>query len=233
MPCLYCFLSFPLLDAMEVLYRDDQKFLAQIAEMEDRAEANMERGGELVSASAELRTDNFKIWAGGADIATIAMVFTDIVGATNLNISLGDERWQIVMESHLGRAGRLIEKGKGYLLKTKGDGVIAAFRDAGSALDFALAFKRKPGESQLKIRAGIHIGQIALSAGDVFGQQVNMVARIEAKATDGGIWVSAKIKEDIESRQSARHQDLKWTPHRNEVLKGFPGTFMLWSVEEL
>jgi class 3 adenylate cyclase len=232
MPCLYCYKNFPLLDALELLYRDDRNFIAQIAAMEDLAEARMERSGELVSASAELRTENFKTWAGGADIATIAIVFTDMVGGTGLNVEFGDERWQQVSEAHFSMARRFIGQGSGYLLKTKGDGVIAAFRDAGTALDFALALSRDTGSNKVKIRAGIHIGPMGVSTGDVFGQQVNMVARIEAKAKEGGIWVSAKIKEDIGIRNSARHQQLKWTEHPNEVLKGFPGLFVLWSVEK-
>jgi len=232
MPCLYCFKTFLLLDALEVLYRDDRKFLAQIAEMEGRAEASMERSGQLVAASAELRTENFKAWAGGADIATVAIVFTDIVGGTGLNVAFGDERWQQVSEAHFARAGQLISKVNGYLLKTKGDGVIGAFHDAGTALDFALALNRNPGDNQIKIRVGIHIGPMALTTGDVFGQQVNMVARIEAKARGGGVWVSAKIKEDIDIRKSARHQYLVWTEHPDEILKGFPGRYLLWSVKE-
>ncbi len=229
--CQDCGGAIPLVDALEVLYHDDPKFRAQIAAMESRAEASMERGGELVSASAELRTDTFKQWAGGADIATIAIVFTDMVGGTGLNVEFGDERWQQVSEAHFTRARELIEQGRGYLLKTKGDGVIATFHDAGAALDFALALSRDTGSKQVRIRAGIHIGPVSVSEGDVFGQQVNMAARIEAKAETGGIWVSAKVKEDIGIRNSAKHQRLKWTEHSDEELKGFPGRFTLWSVE--
>lgn len=232
MPCLYCFKPFPLMDALELLYHDDEKFLSQIAEMESRAEASMERGGELVAASAELRTENFKNWAGGADIATVAIVFTDVLDSTVMNVEVGDERWRHVREAHFARAGELVKEGRGYLIKTIGDSVMAAFHSAVGALDFALALGRDTGHESVRIRAGIHVGPVEVSSGDAFGQQVNMAARVEAKAKDGGIWVSAKVKEDVDTLRSSKHRELKWTEHHDEELKGFPQKCTLWSVEE-
>ncbi len=231
MPCLYCFKNFPLLDALEILYRDDEKFLAQIAEMESRAEASMERGGELVSAAAELRTENFKTWAGGVDIATVAIVFTDVLNSTGLNVESGDEPWRQVREAHFARAKELIKQGRGYLVKTIGDSVMAAFHSAADALDFALALHRQTGHESINIRAGVHIGPVEVTDGDAFGQQVNMAARVEAKAEGGGIWVSAQVKEDIDSLRASKHSQLKWTEHPGEELKGFPRKCTLWSVE--
>jgi class 3 adenylate cyclase len=232
MPCLYCFKSFDLLDALEMLYHDDPKFRAQIAAMESHAEASMERGGGLVSASAELRTENFKQWAGGAEIATVAIVFTDVLESTRLNVELGIEGWRHVRVAHFARAGELIKRGHGYLIKTIGDQVMAAFHSAADALDFTLALRRQTGHELVKIRAGIHIGSVEVSPGDAFGQHVSMAARIEAKAKDGGIWVSDEIKDDIDTLGASKHGELKWMPHPNEELRGFPGRFMLWSVEE-
>lgn len=231
MPCLYCYKNFPLLDALELLYRDDEKFLAQIAEMESRAEARMERGGELVSASAELRTENFKRWAGGAGRATVAIVFTDVLNSTGLNVEFGDDPWRQIREAHFARAKKLVGQGRGYLIKTIGDSVMAAFHNAGDALDFALALHRDTGHKSVSIRAGIHIGPVEVTTGDAFGQQVSMAARVEAKAKEGGVWVSAKVKEDVDTLRASKHQHLKWTEHPDEELKGFQKS-TLWSVEE-
>ena len=46
---------------------------------------------------------------------------------------------------------------------------------------------------------------------------------------NGGVWVSAKVKEDIDTVRAAKHQQLKWTEHPDEELKGFPNC-TLWSV---
>jgi small GTP-binding protein len=231
MPCLYCFKTFPLFDALEVLYRDDKKFLTQIAAMESRAEARIERGGELISASAELRTGNFKEWARGATIATVAIVFTDVVNSTELNIEFGDEQWRHVCEAHFAQARELIQRGHGYLIKTIGDSVMAAFHSASVALDFALDLHCWTGHESIRIRAGIHIGPVEITSGDAFGQQVSMAARVEAKAENGGIWVSAQVKEDIDILRASKHSSLKWVEHTDVELKGFPQKCTLWSVE--
>jgi small GTP-binding protein len=243
MPCLYCFKPIRLLDALEVLYRDDKKFLSQIAEMETRAEASMERGGGFVAASAELRTENFKEWAGGAGIANVAIVFTDVLDSTRLNVEFGDEQWRQIREAHFARARTLVKAGRGYLIKTIGDSVMAAFHSASDALDFTLALHRDTGHEQIKIRAGLHVGPVEVSDGDAFGQQVSMAARVEAQGKkireaqgqeikDGGIWTSAKVKEDVETLRAVRHRHLKWVEHAAQELKGFPGSYTLWSVTE-
>jgi class 3 adenylate cyclase len=230
--CQYCDKPIPLIDALEMLYRDDEKFLTQIAEMESRAEASMERGGELVSASAELRTDNFKNWAGGAEIANVAIVFTDVLDSTALNVDVGDAPWRRVREAHFARAAGLVKQGRGYLIKTIGDSVMAAFHNASDALDFALALHRDTGHESVRIRAGIHIGPVEVTAGDAFGQQVSMAARVESKAKDGGVWVSANVKEDVDTLRASKHRHLKWNEHPGEELKGFQKKCTLWSVEE-
>jgi class 3 adenylate cyclase len=192
----------------------------------------MERGGELVSAAAELRTENFKTWAGGAGIATVAIVFTDVVGSTALNVKLGDEHWRQAREAHFARARELVKRGSGYLIKTIGDSVMAAFHSADAALDFALALHRQTGHDAVKIRAGIHIGPVEVTAGDAFGQQVSMAARIEGKAKEkgNGVVVSAKVKEDVETLRAAKHRNLKWAEYPDEELKDF-SRCTLWSVE--
>ena len=230
--CQDCGGAIPLVDALELLYRDERKFLTQIAAMESRAEASMERGGQLVAASAELRTENFKEWAGGAHIATLALVFTDVIGSTGLGVELGDEHWRRVREAHFKQAGEFVARGRGYLIKTIGDSVMAAFHSADAALDFALALHGQTGHEAVKIRAGVHIGAVEVAAGDAFGQQVNMAARVEGKAKqDGGIWTSAQVKADIDTLRAARHSQLKWTEHAGEKLDGFPRECTLWSVE--
>jgi small GTP-binding protein len=232
LPCLYCFREFPLLDVLELLYRDDEKFLSQIEAMENRAEARMERGGQFISASAEMRTGSFEDWARGADIATVAIVFTDVVDSTKLNVELGDEQWRQIRKAHFSRAKKVIGRERGYLIKTMGDSVMAAFHSAVEALDFALSLRADTGHNVVLVRAGIHIGPVEVSEGDAFGQQVNMAARVEAKATGDGLWVSARVKEDIDSLRALRHVGLKWREHQSQELKGFPRTYTLWSVEQ-
>lgn len=229
--CPDCGESIPLVDTLELLYRDDQKFLMEVARMESRAGARMERSGKFVAAAAELRTEDFKQWTGLAEIATVAIVFTDVVGSTRLNVEYGDEGWRYVRDAHFARAIELIQRGNGYLIKTIGDSIMAAFHSAADALDFTLSLHQQTGHKAIRIRVGIHIGPMEVTSDDAFGQQVSMAARIEAKAKDGGIWVSAQIKEDIDILRSTKHRELIWIEHPDEELKGFPQKCTLWSIE--
>ena len=136
-----------------------------------------------------------------------------------------------VREAHFARASELVKRGKGYFIKTIGDSVMAAFHSAADALDFALGLYHQTGHESIKIRAGIHIGPVEVASGDAFGQQVSMAARVEAKAREGGIWVSNQVKEDIDALRASKHAHLKWTEHPREKLKGFPRKCTLWSIE--
>ena len=112
---------------------------------------------------------------------------------------------------------------------------MAAFKSAVAALDFARALRRNTGHESVKIRAGIHVGPVEVSDGDAFGQHVNMAARVEGKAKkdkEGGIWTSAKVKEDVDVLRADKHRHLKWTEHPNQEMKGFGESVTLWSVEE-
>jgi len=80
------------------------------------------------------------------------------------------------------------------------------------------------------VRVGIHVGPVELMAQDAFGQHVNMAARVLDKARDGGIWVSDRVREDVEAVGLSTERNLRWTEHAGESVKGFPGTYTLWSV---
>lgn len=77
-------------------------------------------------------------WAGaGVSKMTIALVFTDIVGSTELLRKLGDDRWIEMLMEHFYRARAHIDVNYGHEIKLIGDSVMAAFRSADDALNFA------------------------------------------------------------------------------------------------
>jgi class 3 adenylate cyclase len=55
---------------------------------------------------------------------------------------------------------------------------------------------------------------------------------VEAKAKDGGVWVSANVKEDVDTIRAPKHRRLRWEERPGEELKGFQKKCTLWSVEE-
>src|SRR5439155_15895285 len=107
-------------------------------------------------------------WAG-AERATLAIIFTDVVGSTVLSGRLGDETMYKVWGAHFGRSRQLIADHGGCPIKSLGDGDMAVFKTVEAALDYALALQADPGHSELNLRAGIHIGPIHVLADDVLG----------------------------------------------------------------
>jgi len=117
-------------------------------------------------------------------------------------------------------------------IKTIGDSFMAAFKSADAALDYAMAFQRNTGHSQIQIRAGIHIGPMHVEESDVFGGTANFAARVVGSIKDAEIWLSDQAKEDIDRLGAVQHKRLGWQRHDGVAMKGFPGTFTLWSVRK-
>jgi hypothetical protein len=81
---------------------------------------------------------------------------------------------------------------------------------------------------RVKIRAGIHVGQVLIDQQDAIGAMVNYTACVERCAKKAEIWLSNRAKEEID--QAKAHQRLRWIKRSDCELKGFPGTHILWSV---
>ncbi|MHB2165646.1 adenylate/guanylate cyclase domain-containing protein [Alsobacter sp. R-9] len=103
----------------------------------------------------------------------------------------------------------------GRIVKHTGDGVLAEFASVVEALNAALAIQRHQGarnaplpqDRRLELRIGINIGDVVLRDGDIFGDGVNIAARIEALARPGGIAVSGSARDHIGSRVPVRFED--------------------------
>ena len=113
------------------------------AQIERSAVRRRELDSALISATGEMHSAGFKKWAGGP-IATIALVFTDVVGSTALGLAVGDEHM-----SEIRKQGKALVKAQdGFLIKTIGDSLMIAFRSAKDALDFAIRFSGEPGAAR-------------------------------------------------------------------------------------
>lgn len=108
---------------------------------------------------------------------------------------------------------------------------MVAFHRVDEALDFALALQEAPGDRQIQVRAGIHVGAMQIEEEDVFGGTVNFAARVVGAAKGAKIWLSDRAYEDIHALRAERHQKLKWKRQSGQAIKGFRGTFILWSLK--
>jgi class 3 adenylate cyclase len=207
------------------------RFTSKVEAMEESADRQRDFEMFVESARGETSTPKFTEWAGD-DRATLAIAFTDIVGSTALGEELKDERMNEVRRAHFAQSRKLIEEYKGREIKTIGDSFMAAFKSVEKALDYARALYASPGHPQVQIRAGIHIGPMTVEENDVYGGAVNFAARvvgaIEQRAE---IWLSDQAKESLISGGKKQHSQLKWNRRDGMRMKGFSGTFTLWSLK--
>jgi len=122
-----------------------------------------------------------------------AVMFTDIIGYTAL-MSRDEPKAMQLLQRNRKIQKSLAEKFNGEFLKEMGDGTLLSFRSALDAVRCALEIQRSSKDDpDLKLRIGIHLGDVVFKRGDVFGDGVNVASRIEPLADAGGVCVSEQV----------------------------------------
>src|SRR5467141_3974808 len=108
-----------------------------------------------------------------------------------------------------------IAEHRGRIVKTTGDGLLVEFASVVDALRCATEWQRGMAErnaatsdNRIEFRIGINVGDVVVEDGDIFGDGVNVAARLEALADPGGICVSARVQEDAAGRLDLTFDDL-------------------------
>ncbi len=165
----------------------------------------------------------------GAD-GTVSLMFCDIEGSTELNQRLGDEEWVKVLRVHDEVVARTVKRYRGQVVKTQGDGFMAAFADPEGAVGAAVSLG--PGlrdceeiEVLLAVRIGVHTGEVITENDDLFGTNVAMTARIAAAASGGEVLVSNDVREHL-----AGIDDYEFRRRRSRRFKGLPGRHRTYAV---
>ena len=129
-----------------------------------------------------------------------AIMFTDIVGYTALMGEDEDKAFELLEKNRLVQRP-IIEKFEGKWLKEIGDGVLASFSTVSDAVYCAGAIQKAcEVESDLKLRIGIHQGEVVFKGEDVFGDGVNIASRIQGLADPECICISEKVYEDVRNK---------------------------------
>ena len=153
-----------------------------------------------------------------------AILFTDIVGSTEVAARLHHEQWQRLLREHDRLVRREIELAGGTVVNDMGDGFFATFATPDRALMAAAQSVRTIADLGLQLRAGIHVGAVEKLPDDVRGIAVHIAARIAECAEPGQVLVSETVRDILID------SELVLVPACERRLRGVPGT---WNLYEL
>ncbi|MDA5636000.1 CHASE3 domain-containing protein [Agrobacterium sp. ST15.16.024] len=117
----------------------------------------------------------------------------------------------------------IIEENNGAIITTAGDSIVAAFPSALSAIDCALQIQKymvthnadRPDADRLLFRIGMNVGDVIIDNGDIFGDTVNIAARLEGIAEPGGICVSRSVRDHVRKQRKLRFEDAGFQQVKN------------------
>lgn len=154
-----------------------------------------------------------------------AIMFTDIVGYTAL---MGEDEQKAfeLLKKNRELQKPIIEDFKGQWIKELGDGVLASFNTVSDAVYAAIKIQEACTNSKkFLLRIGIHLGEVVFENNDVFGDGVNIAARIQAIATPGGIYVSEPVQNNISNKKEITTRFVK-----EETLKNVKDPVKIYEV---
>jgi len=171
----------------------------------------------------------------------LAILFADVSGSTKLYETLGNTRAQTIISKALDVLSEAAGRHQGTIVKNIGDELMCTFpsaplateaaKDMQRSLKQAIAIGTIPYET-LSIRTGFHFGQVIPQAGDVFGDAVNVAARVVAQAKKGQILTTKFTVDEMpeEMRTGLRFIDKAALKGKKEELELFE---VLWEFENL
>ena len=163
---------------------------------------------------------------GFHDRVLSTLLFTDLVDSTQALQRLGDSAWQEVLSNHYLMARSELERFGGREIDTTGDGLLATFEGPAKALRCAAAIRAAALREDLHIRAGVHVGEVAVVGTGLRGAAVHEAARIMARAAPDEILVSET------TRLLSHTSGLGFEDRGEHELKGFPGARRLFAYIE-
>jgi class 3 adenylate cyclase len=155
------------------------------------------------------------------------LVFTDIVGSSQVAEELGDRRWRELLARHHRIVRNGLREYDGRELDTAGDGVFARFDSPAPAINFAAATADALRELGIEIRAGIHIGECEVFEGKLSGVNVHAAARTMAQAGAGEILVTGSVRDLV------RGAGFGFTDRGVHELRGIVGEWPLFAVTSI
>jgi TolB-like protein/Tfp pilus assembly protein PilF len=162
---------------------------------------------------------------GQAERRLAAIMFTDIVGYTVL-MARDEEAARRARDRHEAVVHPLVERYHGQWIERTGDETLSSFSSALDAVSCALAIQNElSGDSELRVRIGIHQGDVTFDASGISGDGVNVAARVRPLAEPGGICISSEVHHSVRGRP-----DLDFRSLGEQELKNVDRPFAVFAV---
>lgn len=159
-----------------------------------------------------------------AESRVSTLMFTDIVGSTEMAVEKGDLRFADLLQVHHAAVRNELARYRGNEINTAGDGFLAAFDGPARAIQCATAIVRSLDAFGITCRVGLHTGECEVRDGRLHGIALHIAARVAALASPRGVFVSQTVK-DLVAGSGLSFADAG--VHR---LKGLPDDWRLYEV---
>ena len=159
----------------------------------------------------------------------IAVIFaTDVVGYSK-SIEQNENQTLINLKECRNILDKLITKNKGRIFNTGGDSVLAEFNSAVTAVECASKFQKQIRErnadlgedKKMEFRIGIHIGDVVIDGDNLYGEGVNIAARLESFSQPNGLSISNSIYDLVKGRTVNKFNDLGIQKIKNNSIHTF------------
>jgi len=144
---------------------------------------------QLLSANDD-EDDSF----GSGQTTRLAVAFTDLEGFTRFTERNGDEAASNLVADHHRTIGPIVRSRGGRVVKRIGDGLLLTFPEPEAAVLACLELVDTP-PAPLRLRAGVHVGDVVMTRDDVVGHVVNVAARVTESAKGGEVVVTGDVRD--------------------------------------
>jgi adenylate cyclase len=163
--------------------------------------------GQAVTRAARQWAERRRRWHGpwakamSRNEIEAAIVLADVTGSMPLFEELGDAEAMRRIVGCLGTMRAIIPKNGGILIREKGDDVLCIFAEPASALQAVRTFLSQQSGERLAVHAGIHFGPLIRTRGSIFGDAVNVTARLASLANPGEVLMSESFVDRLPEKE--------------------------------
>jgi class 3 adenylate cyclase len=169
---------------------------------------------------------NYGVPAGTSGERVLAtLLFTDIVGSTAMAARLGDRAWAQLVQEHNRRIRAAIDRHRGREMDSAGDGFLAMFDGAARAVHAAALMDPTVADLGLRVRVGVHTGDVELAGGRALGVALHAAARIASLSGPGEVLVSGTTRDLLDG------SGLAFESRGEHELKGLSGARPVFALQ--